>query len=92
MRFSQSEKMAIIRLVEDSEICVKRTLKELNVSRSTFYNWYSRYRESGYDGLSSILPNRRGYWNRIPENERDEVVKTALEIPDVIVRRKSVIN
>ena len=37
MRYTQSEKMQIIRLVEDSPVSVKQTLLELNVNRSTFY-------------------------------------------------------
>ena len=53
MRYSQSEKMEVIRIVENLELSVKRTLEELGVIRSTFYKWYSRYTESGYDGLAS---------------------------------------
>ena len=34
---SASEKLAVIRLVEDSELSVRRTLLELKVSRSSFY-------------------------------------------------------
>jgi transposase-like protein len=33
--YSASEKLAIIRLVEDSEVSVRRTLAEINVSRSS---------------------------------------------------------
>jgi len=36
MRYSQSEKMEIIHLVEESELSVKQTLEELNVPRSSF--------------------------------------------------------
>ena len=36
MRYSQAEKMEIIRLVEDSDLPVKRTLEELEVPRSSF--------------------------------------------------------
>ena len=43
MRYSQSEKMQIIRLVEESPVSVKQTLLELNIYRSTFYKWYLRY-------------------------------------------------
>jgi len=43
MRYSQAEKMEIIRLVETSAQPVKRTLAELGVPRSTFYRWYARY-------------------------------------------------
>ena len=38
--YSASEKLAIIRLVEDSELSIRRTLVEINVSRSSFYRWY----------------------------------------------------
>ncbi len=51
MRFTQAEKYEIIRLVETSEIGVNRTLKEIGLHKSTFYNWYSKYREKGMDGL-----------------------------------------
>ena len=43
MRYSQSEKMEVIRLVEDSALSIKQTLTELNINRSTFYDWYRRY-------------------------------------------------
>jgi hypothetical protein len=55
MRYSQAEKMEIIRMVEASEIGVKRTLEELQVNRSSFYEWYRRYRQEGYDGLATVL-------------------------------------
>ncbi len=35
MRFSQAEKMEIIRIVEESELSVRRTLRELGINRST---------------------------------------------------------
>jgi putative transposase len=61
MRFSQAEKMEIIRLVQDSELSVKRTLEELDVPRSSFYGWYQRYKEDGYEGLSNRPPNVRRF-------------------------------
>jgi len=79
MRYSQSEKMEIIRLVEESELPIKRTLDELDVSKSTFYRWYRRYNEHGYDGLASRPPNANRFWNRIPEHEKEKVVEVALE-------------
>ena len=48
MRISPSEKMEIIRIVERSELGVKRTLQELQINRSTFYNWYAKYQKQGY--------------------------------------------
>ena len=82
MRHSQVEKMEIIRRVEESELSVRQTLLELDVNRSSFYAWYGRYREEGYDGLAMRKPFARRFWNRIPEEERIRVVKTALERPE----------
>ena len=53
MRFSQDEKYEIIRLVEGSDLSLNRTLKELGIHKRTYYNWYKRYLDDGYDGLSS---------------------------------------
>jgi putative transposase len=79
MRHSQSEKMEIIRIVENSGLGIKRTLQELNINRSTFYDWYRRYREGGYDALASKPPQRRQFWNAIPPDVKQKVVETALE-------------
>jgi len=82
MRYSQAEKMEVIRLVESSEVSVKRTLKELGINRSTFYKWYQRYLEDGYEGLAYKYQPPRQFWNAIPPGEREKVVKIALEYPE----------
>lgn len=79
MRHSQPEKMEIIRLVEGSDIPVRHTLRQLQINRSTFYRWYKRYSEDGYDGLADVPPNPRRFWNKIPDDVRGLVVKTALD-------------
>jgi transposase InsO family protein/transposase-like protein len=79
MRYSQSEKMEIIRLVEESRLSVRQTLAELDISRSTFYNWYKRYCEEGYEGLADKKPCPRKFWNRIPDAVRKQVVDIALD-------------
>ncbi len=82
MRHSQSEKMEIIRLVENAEISAKRTLNELGINRSTFYNWYQRYLEDGYDGLATRSSSSKRFWNKIPGFVKEQVVDIALEEPD----------
>jgi len=72
MRYSQAEKMEIIRLVESSEVSVRRTLKELGINRSTFYKWYQRYMKDGYDGLAYNYQPPRQFWNAIPPEEREK--------------------
>jgi DNA invertase Pin-like site-specific DNA recombinase len=66
MPYTQAEKMEIIRLVETSEQPVKRTLNELGVPRSTFYDWYQRYSQAGYEGLANRSTRPHRVWNRIP--------------------------
>ena len=86
MSFSQAEKMEIIRLVEGSDLPVKRTLAQLDVPRGSFYRWYRRYREQGYDGLANRPPHSQQFWNRIPEAEKHRVVQIALELPELSPR------
>jgi len=82
MRYSQAEKMEIIRMVEDSELSAKQTLEELQVNRSSFYEWYRRYLEEEYDGLAVKAPHPRRFWNRIPDQEKEQIVAIALEHPE----------
>jgi putative transposase len=37
MKYSQAEKFEIIRLVEQSDLGVNRTLKQIGISKSSFY-------------------------------------------------------
>lgn len=80
--YSPAEKRDIIRLVEESDLPVKRTLEELDVPRSSFYRWYDRYLAEGTDGLADRKPGPQQFWNRIPDSVRQQVVDTALERPD----------
>lgn len=82
MRRSAGEKMEIIQLVQNSELGVKRTLQELGINRSTFYNWYSQYMQYGYDGLRPKQLIRKSFWNKIPDVERKKVIDLALDIPE----------
>lgn len=86
MRFTQSEKLEIIQLVEQSELGVNRTLKELGIHKSTFYNWYNRYLKSGVDGLAPKLVERQHYWNKIPKEVKSKVLDLALDMPDLSAR------
>ena len=86
MRYSQAEKMEVIRLVEESALSVRRTLAELGINRSTFYEWYHRYNENGYEGLADRKPRPRKFWNRIPPLVKDQVVDIALDKTDLSPR------
>jgi len=82
MRHSQSERMEIIELVEKSELSIRKTLQELGVPRSTFYDWYRRYQEDGYEGLADKRTGPRQFWNQIPESVKGEIVDLALKHPE----------
>jgi putative transposase len=86
MRYNQPEKVEIIRLVEESNLSIRRTLAELDIPRSTFYNWYSKFLDNGYDGLADLKPNPKRIWSRIPDSERDRVRQIALERPELTPR------
>jgi putative transposase len=90
MRFSQQEKYEIIRLVTGSDLSANRTIKELGLQKRTFYNWYARYLEGGYDGLATRATDRRQTWNKIPQRERCRVIDEALEHPELSSRELAV--
>jgi len=79
MRLSQDEKYEIINLVDNSELSANLTLKELGIHKRTFYNWYRRYLEGGYDGLATKAKGRHQTWNKIPLHQQNEVIEQALE-------------
>ncbi len=86
MHYSQSQKMEIIRLVEGSDLGVSRTLKQLKVNKTTFYNWYKAYSENGYEGLARKKSNKKPAWNKIAQADRDKVVEISLENPELSPR------
>ena len=40
MRYAASEKLEIIRLVEEGHLPARQTLAKLGIPRTTFYRWY----------------------------------------------------
>jgi hypothetical protein len=82
MRHSQSEKMEIIRTVEEAELSITQTLKELDLPRSTYYSWYDRYWRGGYEALTDTPSTPWRFWNRIPEHEKERIVDLALQHPE----------
>ncbi len=56
MRYPASEKLEIIRLVENSHLSARRTLQKRGIPRSTFTRWYDRFLAGGVDGLEDRKP------------------------------------
>ena len=88
MRYSKEVKEEIIRLVERSEISVNRTIMELNISKATFYNWYSKFLEGGPDALEDL--KSRVTWNKIPDDYRAKVLEVALERTELSPREVAI--
>jgi len=82
IRYAPEEKREIIHLVEHSDLSVKQTLKELQVPRSTFYDWYRRFQELGVEGLKNKRLEVKQFWNRIPGHVRQQIVRLALKYPE----------
>jgi len=90
MRYPASEKLEIIRLVEQSHLPARQTLDRLGVPRTTFYRWYDKYLSDGVDGLEDQSPKPSRVWNRIPDDIRDQIVDLALEEPELSPRELAV--
>ena len=86
MRYPASEKIEIIRLVEQSHLPVRRTLDKIGIPRATFYRWYDLYQTGGPEALEDRSPRPRRVWNRIPDAIRDKLVQLALEQPELSPR------
>ena len=86
MRYPATEKLEIIRLVEQSHLPVKKTLAQLGLPKTTFYRWYDRYLAFGEDGLEDRRPHPGRVWNRIPDEIRRAVVDLALDQPELSPR------
>jgi len=89
MRLTAAEKEEIILLVERSDLGVTRTLQQIGIHKSTFYNWYKAWSEKGPDGLKAKAGYKRQQWNTIPQKERNLVVELALEYPHLSPRELS---
>jgi len=88
MRLTASEKQEIIWLVERSDLGVNRTLAQIGINKSTFYNWYKAYLDNGSGGLEPKHSTRQR-WNAIPQEEKNLVVEIALEYTELSPRELS---
>ncbi len=90
MRYPASEKIEIIRMVEQSHLSVCRTLEKIGIPRATFYRWYDLYRSGGPEALEDRAPRPSRVWNRIPDAVRDRILQLALDQPELSARELAV--
>ena len=90
MKPSPSEKVEIMRLVEESHLPTRRTLEILGIPRSSFYRWYDRYRQGGPEALADRPSRPDRVWNRIPDEVREQIIEMALDCPELSPRELAV--
>ena len=83
MRYPASEKLEIIRIVEQSHLPAKLTLDKLGIARRTFYRWYDRFLEGGPEALED-RPVRRQY---IRHNSRRKLAECGPRLGVDVMRR-----
>ena len=90
MRYPAAEKLEIIRLVEQSHLPVRRTLRHLGIPPATFYRWYERFQAGGPEALADRPSRPDRVWNRIPDAVRGRIVELALAEPELSPRELAV--
>ncbi len=86
MRYPASEKLEIIRLVEQSHLPVRRTLEKLGILPGSFYRWVDRYQTGGVEALEDKPSKPSRVWNRIPDDVRRTIIEMALDEPELSPR------
>jgi transposase InsO family protein len=90
MKPSPSDRVEIIRLVEESHLPTRRTLEILGIARSSFYRWYDRYQQGGPEALADRPSRLDRVWNRIPDVVRGQIIDMALDCPELSPRELAV--
>ena len=90
MRYPASEKIEIIKIVEQSPRSARRTLEQIGVPRATFYRWYDQYQTGGPEALEDRPSQAGRIWNRIPDAVRDQIVALALDQSELSPRELAV--
>ena len=86
MRYPASEKLEIIRLVEQSHLPVRRTLEKLGILPGSFYRWVDRYQTGGVEALEDKPSKPSRVWNHIPDDVRRTIIEMALDEPELSPR------
>ena len=90
MRYPASEKLEIIRIVEQSHLPAKHTLDQLGIARRTFYRWYDRFLEGGPEALEDQPSAPSRVWNRIAPEVQEQIIELALEQSELSPRELAI--
>jgi hypothetical protein len=90
MRYPASEKLEIIRLVEQSHLPAKRTLDKLGIPRRPSIAGMTASSPAASMRLEDRKPQPGRVWNRIPDDIRDRIIDLALDEPELSPRELAV--
>jgi putative transposase len=90
MRYPAAEKIEIIRLVEQSHLPARRTLRQLGIPPATFYRWLDRLQRGGPEALADRPSRPERVWNRIADARRAQIIDLALAEPELSPRELAV--
>jgi len=83
------EKLTLLYAVEESGFNVTEALKRLEIPRTTYYRWRSKYRKMGVIGLKDRRPVAKRKWNALTDLERNIVLDYANDYPEKSCRELS---
>jgi transposase InsO family protein len=76
----------LIKDVEKTPGRRSRLLKDLQISRTTYYRWRRSYDENGMDGLSKGKPMAKRIWNKLTPEEAERILAVARYHPELSPR------
>jgi len=83
---NEYQREELIRDVEKIPRQRSRLLKELKISRTTYYRWRRAYDESGIEGVIRGKPVAKRIWNKLLPEEEARIVKIAKGHPELSPR------
>jgi transposase InsO family protein len=79
---SKYRKLELVRLVESAPFSAAKTLRKLDIPRSTYYRWKRKFRRQGLEGLRDLSPAKGRPWNKLLSEERDKIIEIAMLYPE----------
>lgn len=83
------QKLTLIHAVEESGFKITKALERLDISRSTYYRWRSKYRRYGTTGLKDKRSAPATQWNAITLEEENTILKLSTLHPELSSRELS---
>ena len=77
-------------MLNSPNLPIRQTLRRLDITKSTFYNWLKHFEEDGLAGLYDQKPSPESVWNKLSKSECDAIIELALEKPGLSPREIAV--